>query len=70
MTTCPNSIPIENLILFTNDLGEFSSELAFIAQDDLLEISVEAEGYDVYHREFITYTAFSEQVEIILSPNS
>jgi hypothetical protein len=62
---CPNSTPITDIDLVTDENGEFSHIILVIAEDDTVSIKVEAEGYTIYQTTG-TYTIFANDIKIVL----
>lgn len=65
-TGCPNTQPIDDLLLTTDQNGKFSGIISYVAEDDILEMTVSADGYVSEHFNSITYVRFDEPLEIIL----
>jgi hypothetical protein len=54
---CPNSRPIDEVRIVTDELGNFFQSV-FIFSDDQLEVEVSAPGCDTFTREDVTYRDF------------
>ncbi len=66
-TSCPNSVPIDDLLLITDQDGSFNGIIPHIAEDDILEVIVSADGYVTGHLSYVTYVDFESPLEITLT---
>jgi hypothetical protein len=63
---CPNSVPIDDVHMTTDDQGRFTFILPVLTQDDTLEMTVEASGYSSYTNNYVTYEDFKGDLVITL----
>jgi len=63
---CPNSVPIDDVHVTTDEDGRFSFILPFLAQDDTLEIAVVASEYEPYANYYLTYVDLKNELVITL----
>jgi|GEM_PF-5119443 len=66
-TSCSNYPPTDLVLITANEDGTFYHSFPFLSEDNTLQVSIRAEGYEPFTYNYASYVSFSGDMEFVLS---
>jgi hypothetical protein len=63
---CSNAVPFEEVATLSDSIGNFSIVIPLLSEGELLKITISANGFTAYYREYATYASLRDPLTITL----